>query len=95
MKTYERIKFLNKQLTSLIDEKEKVDMRFIGESFWLKDDEINQLLDKSDKLKAEIQKYNDELEALLPLLRFYNIGIIAMAIIIIATGIFSLTILMT
>ncbi len=93
MKPYKRIKFLNKKLTNLIDEKEKVDMRYIGESFWLRDDELKHLLDESDKLKSEIQKYSDELEVLIPLLRFYNIIIVTMAITTIVTGIFLLRIL--
>ena len=87
MKPYKRIKFLNKKLTSLIDEKEKIDLRFIGESFWLNDDEYTRLLNESDRLNGEIQRYTDELKVLLPLLNLYRVLLIIGITIIIVSGV--------
>ena len=86
MKPYKRIKFLNKKLTSLIDEKEKIDLRFIGESFWLNDDEYTRLLNESDRLNGEIQRYTDELKVLLPLLNLYRVLLIIGITIVIVSG---------
>jgi len=90
MKPYKRIKFLNKKLINLKAKKKQIDLRFIGESFWLRDEEYNRLLNQSEKLDVEIQRYKDELEVLRSLLNFYNITIAVMLTIIIATGMFSL-----
>lgn len=95
MKPYKRIKFLNKKLTSLIDEKEKIDLRFIGESFWLNDDEYTRLLNESDRLNEEIQWYTDELKVLLPLLNFYRVLLISGITIVIVSGVCLLKILLS
>ena len=95
MKPYKRIKFLNKKLTSLIDEKEKIDLRFIGESFWLNDDEYTRLLNESDRLNGEIQRYTDELKVLLPLLNLYRVLLIIGITIVIVSGVCLLKILLS